>query len=88
MCNRKINKNLTLDYNICNRGISKAKEMGINFSAYVSLLIYNDLNKINVIEQQQNEITQEKKDYLFDNELSNEENEELIDKLLGGNDFE
>lgn len=94
MCNRKINKNLTLDYNICNRGIEKAKAMGLNFSAYVTLLIYNDINKINIVEEKNAIKTEEKPKIeefevnVFDNGLTNNENEKFIDNLLGGINIE
>lgn len=48
----KVKKNISLDDNVLKNGENKAKQMGFNFSAYITYLINKDLSgAIEVIEK-------------------------------------
>lgn len=48
----KVKKNLSLDENLIENGEIRAKQLGFNFSAYVTYLINNDINNIEIIKKE------------------------------------
>ncbi len=48
----KVKKNLSLDENLIKNAETRAKQLGFNFSAYVTYLINNDINNLNIIKSE------------------------------------
>ncbi|MCD3217848.1 hypothetical protein G8S55_11530 [Clostridium botulinum C] len=66
----KIKKNLSLDEEIINKGMQRAKIMfGGNFSSYISYLIYQDTKDIETKEIKQEKVQRIVKDHEALNEI-------------------
>lgn len=87
MCNKKSKRCLTLDYNLCELATEKAKKMGLSFSSYLNLIMYNDIyevknNAINEVVEDPKPKKNEDFGGEFNNGLSDSKNEEMIDNIL------
>lgn len=63
----KVKKNISLEEDILTKGLIRAKELGYNFSSYVTYLINEDSNNFNT---KDDKVTQIKNDKTSDNKVS------------------
>lgn len=76
--NLKIRRNISLDDAVLEKGLSRATELGLNFSSYITNLINQDSKGIVIQEVKQEQIVQAPSEEMIDDDLMDD-----IDSIIG-----